>query len=109
MVSGLCDSVAFNAGSVFVSMQTGNTLFLALGASYLPAGEPRLWLRALVSLACFWAGCFFFSHSRHFHPQRKATLSISFLAQAALIFVSAGLAQAGVIAVAPVLRELRRA
>ncbi|KAK3939724.1 hypothetical protein QBC46DRAFT_364602 [Diplogelasinospora grovesii] len=93
MVSGLCDSVAFNATGTFASMQTGNTIFLALGASRLPANQPLLWLRALVSIAAFWAGCLAFSKSRHFHPQRKATLSLAFLAQSACIFIAAALAQ----------------
>jgi hypothetical protein len=75
----------------------GNTIFLALGASHLPAGQPLLWLRALVSMAAFWAGCLAFSKSRHFHPQRKTTLSISFMIQAALIFVAAALAQTGAV------------
>ncbi|KAK3372699.1 hypothetical protein B0H63DRAFT_485493 [Podospora didyma] len=92
-VSGLCDSVAFNATGTFASMQTGNTIFLALGASGLPANNPLLWLRALVSITAFWAGCLAFSKSRHLHPQRKATLSISFFIQAAFIFAAAGLAQ----------------
>ncbi|KAF2793591.1 hypothetical protein K505DRAFT_223419, partial [Melanomma pulvis-pyrius CBS 109.77] len=96
LVSGLVDSVAFNAGSVFVSMQTGNTIFLALGAAGLPAGQPGIWLRALVSLCAFWLGCCFFSSTRHFHPKRKATLSISFLLQASLIFISAALAQTNI-------------
>ncbi|RYO81039.1 hypothetical protein DL766_007707 [Monosporascus sp. MC13-8B] len=33
LVSALCDSAAFNASSVLVSTQTGNTVFLALGAA----------------------------------------------------------------------------
>lgn len=129
VVSGLCDSVAFNAGGVFVSMQTGesrppvlthcclsfsltrplltwrltltnavfchtgNTIFLALGASRLPSSQPILWLKALVSIVAFWLGCLAFSKSRHFHPQRKATLSLSFLFQSVFIFVAASLAQ----------------
>ncbi|KAF2712816.1 hypothetical protein K504DRAFT_362570, partial [Pleomassaria siparia CBS 279.74] len=93
LVSGLVDSVAFNAGSVFVSMQTGNTIFLALGAAGLPAGQPRMWVRALVSLCAFWLGCCFFSSARHVYPKRKATLSTSFFIQASLIFISAALAQ----------------
>ncbi|KAK0702978.1 hypothetical protein B0T26DRAFT_658911 [Lasiosphaeria miniovina] len=93
MVSGLCDSVAFNATGTFASMQTGNTIFLALGASGLPANAPLLWLRALVSIVAFWAGCLIFSKSRHLHPQRKATLSISFLVQAAFVFAAAALSQ----------------
>lgn len=119
-VSGLCDSVAFNAAGVFVSMQTGasftvkeyiaqrnvartnaptgNTIFLALGASSLPAGQPFLWVKALSSIAAYWIGCFVFSKSRHFHPQRKATLSISFLIQAIFIFAAAALAQSHAVA-----------
>jgi len=114
-VSGLCDSVAFNAGGVFVSMQTGqrkelplvrrcltacragNTIFLALGAAGLPAGEPLLWLKAFVSIAAFWVGCFAFSKSRHLHPLRKATLSMAFLVQAAFVFAAAALSQARVV------------
>jgi hypothetical protein len=76
----------------------GNTLFLALGASHIPAGQPLLWLKALASIAAFWVGCFAFSKSRHFHPQRKATLSISFFVQAVFIFIAAALAQGRVVA-----------
>ncbi|KAK3695715.1 hypothetical protein B0T22DRAFT_456042 [Podospora appendiculata] len=96
-VSGLCDSVAFNATGTFASMQTGNTIFLALGASSLPANQPTLWLRALVSILAFLLGCLTFSKSRHLHPQRKATLSISFLIQACFIFTAAALAQTGAV------------
>ncbi|KAB5517384.1 hypothetical protein GE09DRAFT_1231003 [Coniochaeta sp. 2T2.1] len=92
-VSGLCDSVAFNATGTFASMQTGNTIFLALGAAGLPANQPLLWLRAIVSIAAFWAGCFIFSKSRHFRPHRKTTLALSFTLQACFIFVAAALAE----------------
>ncbi|KAH6971141.1 hypothetical protein BKA56DRAFT_558529 [Ilyonectria sp. MPI-CAGE-AT-0026] len=88
-ISGLIDSVAFNATSVFVSMQTGNTIFLALGAANLPSGESLMWVGALVSLCAFWLGCYFFSSSRYFYPRRKITLSICFLLQAILIFIAA--------------------
>lgn len=76
---------------------TGNTVFLALGAAHLPANQPLLWLRALTSIASFWAGCFIFSKSRHFHPRRKLTLSISFLIQSCFIFAAAALAQTGAV------------
>ncbi|ROW01379.1 hypothetical protein VPNG_07616 [Cytospora leucostoma] len=94
-VSGLCDSVAFNASSVFVSMQTGNTIFLALGTSHLPYGSSTLWLKALVSIAAFWAGCFCFSQTRHIQARRKATLALSFLVQSLLILAAAALGQSG--------------
>ncbi|KAK1573363.1 uncharacterized protein LY79DRAFT_525904 [Colletotrichum navitas] len=98
LVSGLCDSVAVNAAGVFVSMQTGNTIFMALGASRLPAGEPLLWLKSLSSIAAFWLGCFFFSKSRHIHPKRRSTLVLSFLLQASLIFLAAAFSQTRLIA-----------
>ncbi|TDZ19967.1 hypothetical protein C8034_v000159 [Colletotrichum sidae] len=98
LVSGLCDSVAVNAAGVFVSMQTGNTIFMALGASRLPAGEPLLWLKSLSSIAAFWLGCFFFSKSRHIHPKRRSTLALSFTLQAAFVFLAAAFAQTRLIA-----------
>ena len=80
-----------------MSHLTGNTIFLALGASRLPSSQPILWLKALVSIVAFWLGCLTFSKSRHFHPQRKATLSVSFLFQSIFIFVAASLAQTAVV------------
>ncbi|KAK7985723.1 hypothetical protein PG988_003345 [Apiospora saccharicola] len=58
LVSGLCDSTAFNASAVFVSMQTGNTIFLALGAAALPRNVPSCGSRpsAPSSPSC-WASC----------------------------------------------------
>ncbi|CAK7242034.1 MAG: hypothetical protein STHCBS139747_003510 [Sporothrix thermara] len=99
-VSGLSDSVAFNAAGVFVSMQTGNTIFLALGASHLPAGQPRLWLKALVSIASFQAGAFAFSQFRRVpsgSEKRKPLLFVTGLLQAILVILAAALAQAHVI------------
>lgn len=96
LASGLCDSVAFNASSVFVSMQTGNTVFLALGTAGLPANVPLLWLRALCSIAAFMAGVFCFGQTRHVRPRARRTLAASFAVQAAFIFAAAALAQGGV-------------
>lgn len=93
LVSGLCDSAAFNAASVFVSMQTGNTVFMALGAAYLPYNDRFLWLRALVSIVTFWFGCFMFALLRYVRSRSKLTLAFSFLLQAVFIFISAALAQ----------------
>lgn len=97
LVSGLCDSVTVNASNVFVSMQTGNTVFLALGSAGLPAHETYLWLRSLVSIVSFAFGCFCFSNTRRFHPKRKSTLALSFLVQSGAIFLAAALAQAQVV------------
>lgn len=98
-VSGLSDSVVFNAAGVFVSMQTGNTIFLALGAAHLPAAQPRLWLKAIVSIGSFQAGAFSFSQLRHFGggAQTRVCLFLSGALQAALVLVTAALAQAQVV------------
>ncbi|KAL9948681.1 hypothetical protein ACHAO5_001528 [Verticillium nonalfalfae] len=71
---------------------------LPLFASSLPYGDPYRWLRSLVSIGSFALGCFTFAHTRHFQPKRKATLAVSFLAQAAAIWIAAILAQTGVVA-----------
>ncbi|KAF2022369.1 hypothetical protein BU24DRAFT_43662 [Aaosphaeria arxii CBS 175.79] len=94
--SGLCDSIAFNSSAVFVSMQTGNTIFLAIGAAYLPSHQKFMWLRAICSIGCFLAGVFCFSKLRHIRPIAKGTLALNFLTQAILVFIAAALAQSGV-------------
>ncbi|KAJ0316197.1 hypothetical protein COL5a_011672 [Colletotrichum fioriniae] len=80
------------------NLSEGNTIFMALGASKLPAGEPLLWLKSLSSIAAFWLGCFFFSKSRHIHPKRRSTLALSFILQSALVFLAAAFAQTRLIA-----------
>ncbi|KAK8074511.1 hypothetical protein PG997_009174 [Apiospora hydei] len=95
LVSGLCDSTAFNASAVFVSMQTGNTIFLALGAASLPRGVPLMWLKALCSIAAFLLGVLCFAQTRRARPRAKRTLAASFLAQALLIWTAAALALGG--------------
>lgn len=108
LVSGLCDSVAFNASSVFVSMQTGNTVFLALGTASLPSNVPLLWLRALCSIGAFILGVFVFSKATTAtkRPTAKGTLAGNFGTQALLIFAAAALAQGGA---APSFRSLEAA
>lgn len=102
-VSGLCDSVVFSASSVFVSMQTGNTVFLALGTANLPTHVPFMWLRALCSIGSFLAGAFAFGQLRRVKPTCKLTLSINFLAQSLMILAAAALAQSGAV---PALADL---
>lgn len=97
LASGLCDSVTVNASNVFVSMQTGNTIFLALGASSQPADEPDLWLRSIVSIASFALGCFCFSNTRRVGPKRKLTLAGSFFLQALCIIIAAALTEGGAV------------
>lgn len=105
-VSGLCDSVAFSAASVFVSMQTGNTIFLALGTASFPSNIPLMWLRALCSIAAFLIGVFTFAQTRRIRPISKRALAGNFLVQSLFIWAAAILAQTGTV---PVLVDIHEA
>lgn len=99
LISGLMDSTIYNAYGTFVSMQTGNTIFVGLGGSngkdtYKPYG----WVKSLTSIACFILGSLFFSRlSRLLGPLRRTTFVTSFLLQSLFIFITACIIQAGVI------------
>ncbi|KXJ87710.1 hypothetical protein Micbo1qcDRAFT_167273 [Microdochium bolleyi] len=105
-VSGLCDSVVFSASQVFVSMQTGNTVFLALGTAALPSHVPLMWLRALTSIGAFLAGAFVFGQLRRLGPTTKITLFANFLTQSLMIWTAAALATSGAV---PALADLHYA
>lgn len=102
---GGCNRVCFadrcaffhSAYGTFVSMQTGNTIFLALGASN-QNNKPYDWARSLCSIGCFATGAFFFSrlHKRLGpKPTQRGTLAASFLIQSVCICVAAALIQTG--------------
>ena len=100
--SGLVDSTIYNAFGTFVSMQTGNTIFLGLGGATSfrkpPSPKPYGWAKSFVSLVCFCIGCYFFSHfTRLLGPLRRISLLCSFLLQSLLIFIAAALVQSGAI------------
>lgn len=97
--TGLLDSTIFNAYRTFVSMQTGNTMFLGLGASNFDTTDrPYGWAKSLVSLVFFLTGAFSFSRfSRRLGPSRRNTLLYSFLLQAGIIFFSAIIVQTGAV------------
>ncbi|KAL9119082.1 MAG: hypothetical protein Q9187_004363 [Circinaria calcarea] len=97
-ISGLLDSVVYSAYGTFVSMQTGNTIFVGLGASGQNANKPFGWAKSLTSIFCFILGSFFFSrYCRLLGPLRRSTLFSSFLIQAVFIIVSAALVEVGTI------------
>ena len=48
--------VLLSAYRTFVSMQTGNTIFIGLGASPNDQNQPYGWLKSLMSLITFLAG-----------------------------------------------------
>ncbi|KAF3907041.1 hypothetical protein AA313_de0204691 [Arthrobotrys entomopaga] len=100
-VSGLTDSAAYNAWSCFISMQTGNTVFLGLGASHQPLNKPLGWLSSLVSIACFIAGVSSIAFcSRKAGPMLRGTLVVSFFMQATFIVIAAALVEGKIIPIA---------
>lgn len=99
LISGLVDSTIYNAYGTFVSMQTGNTIFLGLGGSTPhTTKKPYGWAKSLTSIGCFCLGCFCFSHgARLLGPLRRGTLVFSFLLQSLFILVAAAVVQASVV------------
>ncbi|CAF3451887.1 hypothetical protein SNK03_002785 [Fusarium graminearum] len=98
-IAGLVDSAAFNMYGCFVSMQTGNTIFVGLGVSHQPENLPgKAWSRCLVAIVCFGVGALFFSTvHRHFGPQKRWVLMLSFFIQAMLTGLVALLATTGAV------------
>ncbi|EAS28556.3 uncharacterized protein CIMG_09760 [Coccidioides immitis RS] len=96
-LSGLCDSSVFRAWGCFVSMQTGNTVFLGLGASDYAFRKTSKWLKSLVSICSFVIGSCVFSMSRWIGPQKRRTLVSTFAIQCALLIIAASLLQSGAI------------
>lgn len=88
--TGLIDTSVFGNYAVFVAMQTGNTVILALSTADLPYGQPYAWLTTLVSLASFLLGALTTAQlSYRLVPLRRLTISANLLLQGLLIAVSA--------------------
>ncbi|OQE25332.1 hypothetical protein PENSTE_c006G07641 [Penicillium steckii] len=101
-VGGLVDGLSFNAWGSFSSMQTGNTVFIALGVSGQPEYPAYLWAKSLIALTVFLLSNVFFIHlSRALNPLRRSTLIISFGLQTAAIIVAASVVQAGIVSPKP--------
>ncbi|KIX03308.1 uncharacterized protein Z518_06860 [Rhinocladiella mackenziei CBS 650.93] len=76
-VSGLIDSVAFNSWNCFVNMQTGNTIFAALGIGGQPrASHAQQYYKSLTAIGAFCLGTLFFN-ALHRYPTGLSTQSIS--------------------------------
>ncbi|KAM3517055.1 hypothetical protein NHJ13051_009338 [Beauveria bassiana] len=91
VVTGLLDSASTQVWGAFVSMQTGNTVFVALGLASIiyPPINPRLY-RSGISLLAFCVGSFLFARfHRRFSPSRRWVLCASFAAQSLLTVASA--------------------
>ncbi|KAL2211644.1 hypothetical protein CC79DRAFT_210867 [Sarocladium strictum] len=83
VVTGLLDSASTQVWGAFVSMQTGNTVYVGLGLASViyPPITTRLY-RSGISLVSFCVGSFFFARfHRYFSPKRRWVLCVSFTAQ----------------------------
>ncbi|KAH0847505.1 hypothetical protein AYO21_01413 [Fonsecaea monophora] len=88
VITGLLDSSAVFIWGSFVSMQTGNTVYLGLGLVEPTKGTR--WIRSLASIASFCFGSFCFSRfHRYFSPKRRWVLLASFAIQMLLVVVAA--------------------
>ncbi|OTB02286.1 hypothetical protein M426DRAFT_322861 [Hypoxylon sp. CI-4A] len=98
LTTGLTDGTLYNAYGTFVSMQTGNTVFLALGTSE-QNNKPFGWARSLCSIGCFTLGCLAFSRLHQFigGGRLRRTLFLSFLLQTVFVIVAATIIQTGVV------------
>ncbi|KAI4232821.1 MAG: hypothetical protein LQ352_008298 [Teloschistes flavicans] len=94
-LTGLIDAGSYNAWSVFMGMQTGNTIFLALSSANLPAGSDSFkWARSGVSILSLMVGSLIAGRIyTAVGPNRRLTLIGSFLIQALCIVVAAILVQ----------------
>ncbi|KAL2136476.1 hypothetical protein VTI74DRAFT_3495 [Chaetomium olivicolor] len=93
LITGLLDSASISVWGSFVSMQTGNTVYLALGLSS-PSASTR-WIKSGASLFSFCIGSFLFSRfHRFFYPSRRWVLAASFAFQLLLTAVAASLVTA---------------
>ena len=88
IITGLLDSSSISIWGSFVSMQTGNTVYIGLGLA--APTEGTRWIKSAVSLGCFCVGSFFFSRfHRFFSPKRRWVLCVSFFTQMVLIVAAA--------------------
>ncbi|KAL6232561.1 hypothetical protein BDW75DRAFT_247110 [Aspergillus navahoensis] len=94
IITGLLDSSAVSIWGSFVSMQTGNTVYLGLGLSGLDeGGKSQRWLKALISISSFCIGSLIFAAlPRVFRsPRERGALVLSFMLQMGCVAVAAGI------------------
>lgn len=88
IITGLLDSSSISIWGSFVSMQTGNTVYIGLGLA--APHESTRWIKSATSLGCFCVGSFCFSRfHRYFSPKRRWVLCASFAFQMILIIGAA--------------------
>ncbi|OAL55186.1 hypothetical protein IQ07DRAFT_528524 [Pyrenochaeta sp. DS3sAY3a] len=90
IITGLLDSSAVFIWGSFVSMQTGNTVYLGLGL--IAPTEGIRWVKALTSISSFCIGSFFFARfHRFFSPKKRWVLIASYTFQMSLIILAAAI------------------
>ncbi|KAK5940191.1 hypothetical protein PMZ80_007610 [Knufia obscura] len=108
--SGLIDAVAFNSWNCFVGMQTGNTIFAALGLGGLPTqAHEQQFLKSFVAIGSFCMGTIFFNIMHRFptglhnqpNSRKRSIFVLSFLIQTLLIIIAAALVTVGVVSNQP--------
>ncbi|KAL1602478.1 hypothetical protein SLS60_005894 [Paraconiothyrium brasiliense] len=88
VITGLLDSSAVFIWGSFVSMQTGNTVYLGLGL--VAPSEGIRWVKAGTSIASFCIGSFFFARFHRFlSPRKRWVLVASYTLQFLLIVLAA--------------------
>ncbi|KXJ91759.1 hypothetical protein Micbo1qcDRAFT_161776 [Microdochium bolleyi] len=94
IITGLLDSASISTWGSFVSMQTGNTVYLGLGLA--APSEGTRWIKSGTSVAFFCIGsvCFSAFH-RAFSPRRRWVLCASLAVQALFIIAAALILQLG--------------
>jgi len=90
IITGLLDSASISTWGSFVSMQTGNTVYIGLGLA--APHESTRWIKSGVSLISFCVGSICFSRFHWwFTPSRRWVLCVSFLVQMGLVIVAAAI------------------
>jgi uncharacterized membrane protein YoaK (UPF0700 family) len=90
VITGLLDSSSISIWGAFVSMQTGNTVYVGLGLA--APSESTRWIKSGVSVLSFCLGSFFFSRLHRVlapSPSSRWILCLSFSLQVALIVAAA--------------------
>lgn len=78
--------------------KTGNTVYTGLGLSGQPKSQPLRWCKSITSIISFILGSFIFSRSmRYLGPKKRSTITLAFLLQATLTFISALLVQLAIV------------
>lgn len=94
IITGLLDSSAVFIWGSFVSMQTGNTVYLGLGI--IAPNEGIRWVKAATSISSFCFGSFVFARfHRYFSPAKRWVLIASYSFQTALIALAASIVTFG--------------